>query len=739
MAHASGFLSSKSARALLVGAAAGLIGIALLVTGALVGPERTTWDWRVRTLASPTDATDDVVLVLVDQESLELMSSENGVDYPWPRSFYGFMLAFLDEAGAASVTFDIIFEDSGVFGVDDDQQFRAAATRYGRVVYGAELFRRDGGNPEPWPDYVQRPDIAVSGIESRGTEPIRFTQGSFPNPDVTAPNATLAFVNQDNDEDGVFRRYRLLSYHLDQPIPSLGLGPVVASREETVGLRFEGDALYMGDTRVPLDRNGAVILRYTTPGEPDPETGVAGVPLYENHSAFDVVISGFNIVSGGEPTLDPEPFTGKHVLVGLSASGLLDLRPTPLDPKAPGVSVHATMLDNLLAGEFMRDVPTWVTAVLLVALSVAAAFAATYAQRPATEVLIILGFLVVGPLLSIGGYLVGLWVPVVVVVVTVFVAATSANVANYATEGAQKRFIRGAFSQYLSPAVISELEADPEKLSLGGEKRELTMFFSDIQGFTTLSEGLQPDQLSGFLNHYLTAFVDIIQAEGGTIDKFEGDAIIAFWNAPLDLPDHPVRAVRAALACQRRLAELRPVYEAAIGSVDTRTGAPGVGRRIFTRIGLHSAEVSVGNFGSQTRFDYTALGDGMNLASRLEGANKVFGTFTMCSHATKERLRDAFPVRELGRIAVVGRLEPVSVYEPMLADEYALCERTVTTYEKALRLWYNNRLDEAREIFTSLADVDPVSARMVAQCDHWLSQPAEARASWNGVVTLTEK
>lgn len=739
MARASGVLSTKRVRAAIVGTASAVVGVMLLLTGALEGPERTTWDWRVRTLAGPTEATDDVVLVLVGQESLELMSSQNGVDWPWPRSFYGFMLEFFQYAGAASVTFDIILEDEGQFGVDDDRQMLVAAEEYGRAIYGAELFARGREDVEPWPAYIGRPQLSVENVPQSIRRRFTFAQASFPHRDVVPTNATLAFVNQDNDDDGVFRRYRLLSYHADQPIPSLASAPLAATGDGPLTYRFEGDALYVGDTRVPLDADGNVLLRYTTPGETDAETGVRSGYLHENYPAFDIVVSGFNLASDGEPTVEPGPFADKHVFVGLSASGLLDLRPTPLDSRAPGVSVHATMLDNLLSGDFLRDLPVPASAALLVVLTVAAAFAATYAQRTVTEALLAAGFLALIVGLAVGGYIVGLWIPMVVPLVTVFFGLAAANVANYATEGAQKRFIRGAFGQYLSPAVISELESDPDRLRLGGEKRELTMFFSDIQGFTTLSEGLQPEQLSGFLNHYLTELVGIIQREGGTIDKFEGDAIIAFWNAPLDIADHPVRAVRAALACQQRLSELRADYARPITEAVADDEIPGVGREIYTRIGLNTAEVSVGNFGSRTRFDYTALGDGMNLASRLEGANKMFGTYAMISHATRERIGDSFPVRELGRISVVGRLEPVTVYEPIGSSDYEQRREMLEVYDRALRLWYENRLEDARALFASIAGDDVVASKMVKECDSWLATDPSERASWTGVTSLTEK
>jgi len=194
-----------------------------------------------------------------------------------------------------------------------------------------------------------------------------------------------------------------------------------------------------------------------------------------------------------------------------------------------------------------------------------------------------------------------------------------------------------------------------------------------------------------------------------------------------------------ALEHERRLAELRPLYLNETGSVDPESGAPGVGKEIVTRIGLNTAKVSVGNFGSRTRMDYTALGDGMNLAARLEGANKVFRSVLMISRATHDRLDDGFRSRELGRLQVVGRVEPVTVFEPMFAADYAADARRYETYDEGLRLWYNNRLEEARERFASISDSDQPALRMVEQIDGWLARPPEMRKGWNGVVSLTEK
>jgi adenylate cyclase len=334
-------------------------------------------------------------------------------------------------------------------------------------------------------------------------------------------------------------------------------------------------------------------------------------------------------------------------------------------------------------------------------------------------------FLPLAPALCIGAYALGYWLQMVVLELGAVLSLVGSSLASYATEGRQKRYIKGAFSQYLSPTVIEELIAHPERLALGGERRELTIFFSDVQGFTTISEALSPEDLTGLLNEYLTAMVDIIQEEGGTIDKFEGDAIIAFWNAPLSLPDHAVRGVRAALRCHAKLGEMRPSIRARIG------------KDMFMRVGMNTGPAVVGNMGSKTRFDYTMLGDQVNLSARLEGINKQFGTYFMISASTREKIGGAFPTRELSRVAVVGRKEPVTVYEPMFPEEFTARRATLDVFDRGLKEFYAGRFEDAKRIFEGIAPVDPPAASYLKKCQQLAASPVEP--GWNGVWVMTEK
>jgi len=245
-----------------------------------------------------------------------------------------------------------------------------------------------------------------------------------------------------------------------------------------------------------------------------------------------------------------------------------------------------------------------------------------------------------------------------------------------------------------------------------------------VQGFTTISESLTPEDLTALLNEYLTAMTDIIMEEGGTVDKYEGDAIIAFWNAPLDLPDHAKCAVRAALRCQKKLTELRPILKEKYG------------KDLFCRIGLNTGKVVIGNMGSHQRFNYTFLGDAGNLAARLEGINKQFGTFLMISEFTLAQVGNDFATRELSRVRVVCKKEPVRVYEPMFREDYDSRRDVMDCFAAALKAYYEGRFKEALEGFSRIADQDAPARSYVRRCQDLAQNPP---SPWDGVWEMKEK
>jgi adenylate cyclase len=422
--------------------------------------------------------------------------------------------------------------------------------------------------------------------------------------------------------------------------------------------------------------------------------------------------------------MDLSLFKDAYVFIGVTAPGAKDLRPTPLQRDYPGVEINATMLDNLLSGDSMKEVPLPLTILFTVGFCIAAGILIRLLNKGSHEAVAAIILLSIPFIVGCICYQSNYWMPVAPPLTGVFLAVSASIIVNYTIEGRQKRYIKNAFKQYLSPAVIERLVENPDKLTLGGELCELSILFSDVQGFTGISERLTPPELTALLNDYLTAMTDIILAEGGTIDKYEGDAIIAFWNAPLDVPDHAKRSVRAALRCGRKLTELRPEFKERIG------------QDIYARIGINTGQVVVGNMGSNQRFDYTFLGDAGNLASRLEGINKQFGTHIMISEYTVAQLDGEFAVRELSRVRVVGRTEPIVVYEPMFRDDYEAKKDILKTFDEALQKFYTGDFKEALKRFDSIGAEDAPARAYAEKCRTLMDAPPE---EWHGVWVMSEK
>ncbi|MBE0616597.1 MAG: adenylate/guanylate cyclase domain-containing protein, partial [Proteobacteria bacterium] len=574
---------------LLVGLGAAALALAAGGLGWLDRVEAWTWDWRETALARPGPATDRVRLILLDQESLDWAREENGLSWPWPREVYGVVADYCARMGARALAFDVLFTEPSLYGVADDESFGAGLARFGRTAVAVFLGDRAGA-ARGWPPNLAGRGPAVEGaapwLAAEGPGGLSFSRAALPVPEISAAAAILGNVHLQPDPDGVYRRIAPLALFDGRPVVALGLAAYLAAAPGTT-IHAAASRVAVGDLGIPVEDRGAAVLRFRGPSG-----------THRAYSAAAVLQSELRLRAGEEPVIrDPEAFRDAYVLFGFSAPGLYDLRSSPLGGVYPGVEIQATLVDNLLSGDFLRPAPPLAGPSLALALALATGILASFFSSP-------LGTAVLGVLVSpapvalaFWTYQRGYWLPLAAPELAVAAATGLALVANYASEGRQKRFLKGAFRQYLSPDVVEQLIAHPERLKLGGERRTLSIFFSDLQGFTSISEALEPEALTALLNDYLSAMTDLIHEEGGTVDKYEGDAIIAFWNAPLDRPDHAACAVRAALRCQARLAELRPEFRERVG------------RDLFMRIGLNTGPAVVGNMGSRNRFDYTMLGD----------------------------------------------------------------------------------------------------------------------------------
>lgn len=707
---------SSLTRKVFLGLASGIAGtvlaIGLWAAGALDRWEAITWDWRSAMLARSSPAGDQITLILLDQDSLDWGQKENGLSWPWPREVYVPIIEYCQRNGARSLAFDVLFTEPSAYGVADDAVFARAAAGYGQMV-GAAALGRESGSQTAWPDWAPEPVFPVILSNDISRNPPVFPRATFPIPELTRAMRVLSNTQMNPDTDGIYRKATIAAMFDGRLMPSLGLGTYLAANPATT-LVVGSDKLSIGDRIIPLSPDGGAILRYSGP---------AGT--YRSFSAAAVIQSELRLRSGQQASIDkPEAFKDKYILFGFSAPGLFDLRPTPVDGITPGVEIQATILDNLLSGNFIRQCPIYAWLAATLGLALAAGVAGSVFSTPFGYVLTSLIFLTGPVFAALGGYAIGWSLPLLAPEIAVSVTLSLVFIINYATEGRQKRFIQGAFKQYLSPAVIDQLILHPERLRLGGERRVLSIFFSDLEGFTSISEKLDPEELTSLLNEYLSAMTDIVHEEAGTVDKFEGDAIIAFWNAPLAVIDHPLRVVRTALRCQEQLALLNPQFRMRAG------------RDLRMRIGIHTGSAVVGNMGSHSRFDYTMLGDSVNLAARLEGANKAFGTYSIISEATRQGIGSAFPVREIARLAVVGRKEPVTVYEPMLPGVYENHKEALEIFDQGLRLFYAGRFSEAEKIFASISSLDSPAASYLAKCRHYRVSPPE---NWDGVWTMSSK
>ncbi|HSR36577.1 MAG TPA: adenylate/guanylate cyclase domain-containing protein, partial [Desulfurivibrionaceae bacterium] len=554
---------------------AGAVALAGWASGVLQPFENQTWSWRVRLLAVPGPATERIRIVTLDQASLDWGRTENGLGWPWPRESYAYLLDFLARAKPRTIAFDVLFSEPSVYGVEDDQRLAARIKESGNVVL------------------VQKATEAEGGLI----------------PELAAGAAGLAHVGETPDQDGIFRR--LVLRHGDGR-SSLALATLLAQPGQAA-------------PAVMVDH--PYLLRYRGPAATFPTWSLAAI-----------IRSELLLRQGKQPEIDPEQFRDSIVFLGFSAPGLLDLRAAPTDPVMPGVEIHATALSNLMAGDFLAEVGWPTVGLTTLFFGLLTGVVIVLANRPLRSLALFAGLTPLPLAAGFAAYGLGFWLPVLPPTVALMIAATFAFLWNQATEGRQRSYLKKVFGQYLHPSVIEQLLADPRQLSLGGQKRELTVFFSDLQGFTSISERLTPEQLTALLNDYLSEMSEIILAEEGTIDKYEGDAIIAFWNAPLDQLDHASRAVRAAVRCQQRLAELRPRYREHYGA------------DLCMRIGINTGQAVVGNMGSARRFNYTVLGDAVNLAARLEGVNKQFATTILLTEATAQQADSPVPLVEIATV-----------------------------------------------------------------------------------------
>ncbi len=615
-----------------------------------------------------------VRIVDIDDASLARIGQ-----WPWPRSEVAALVDQLFRMGAAVVVFDAVFAEpdrtsparllEGLTGLAVDANLRrdieqlpdhdallAKAFGAGRVVTGF-VFTDEAGGREP---------RSTAGFSYGGDPFTHLTRrnGTVVNlPDLEAAASGNGCFTVDPDLDGVHRRVPLLFAHEGALYPSLAAEAIrVATGAKSYAVKTAGSS---GETSFGAS-TGITQLRigteFTIPTGPRGEIWVWYTSAVPGRS-----VPAWELLAGD---VDPKQIEGNIVLVGTTAAGLRDIRATPLDPVSSGVSVHAQIIEQILLGEYVER-PDWATGAELLYLLALGLLLALLIPRVGAVGTAALGAggIAVAVALSWYAYRSWHWLldPVYPGVAALGVYLVG-SLQNYLHSEAQRRSVRNAFGRYLAPTLVDELAAHPDKLRLGGEIRDMTLLFCDVRGFTTISEQLDPQALTHLLNRFLTPMTDIILASRGCIDKYIGDCVMAFWNAPLDDAEHAVHACESALAMMKALEQLN-VKLAEGDAVLGRPLAP-----LAVGIGINTGPCCVGNMGSDQRFDYSVISDEVNLASRLEGQSKTYGVSIVISEHTRVRAPH-LACLEIDRIRVKGKTRPVRIYGLLGGEALASSDR----------------------------------------------------------------
>ena len=666
--------------------------------------ENKSYDFRMNIASRFIYPSEDICFIELDQASLDWASEEMGWAWPWPRSAYGDIVNYFTMANANSLVFDVLFTEPSVYGPEDDQAFAEACEKNGKVI---QTIYEDGN----------------TGKSLYPVSPIKEATAGF------------GVINSAMDDDDIIRRAKLF-FNIDgKTFTSLGyeafLSGFSKDLEEANSQNQDISQLTIDTFSTNfsfLEDDGSVYLRFQS-----------SIDDYLPYRASDILESYYAILRGEEPLIPPENFEDTYTFFAFYAPGLFDICSVPNNQVYPGVGVHITLLDNLLNQQFITKSPWYISLIWILILSVLGTLTVLISEKQKSTKktmlsIILIPSFIVGVIIgaSFGLFILGFWIPLIIPLFAYLFSFFGCFIFSYSQEGKQRRFIKSAFSQYVSPTVIENLIQNPSSLKLGGEKRRLSIFFSDIQGFTSISENIPPEELTEFLNDFLSEMSNIILKYGGTIDKYEGDAIVAFWNAPTNVENHEICALEAALECQNLLENMRATYT-------YRLGSP-----VYMRIGLNTGDAVVGNLGSRERFDYTMIGDSVNLAARLEGLNKEFGTYTMCSKNLKEAAEKINPSllwRELGRVAVVGKKTAVTVYEPLSKAFYSENKNVFDIFDQGRELFYKGNFKEAKELFSSIQEQDNPAAAYVKKCEKLINQFSNDSSleNWKGIWVASSK
>lgn len=595
-----------------------------------------------------------VVIIDIDEKSLAKLGQ-----WPWPRTRIADLVDRLTALGAVVIAFDIVFAEPDrlnpgvaadtIRNLDEETRNKLRALPSNDQILGDAIKRSrvvlgQSGLPYVLTEFDK--SLPVTGLAMRGEEPQPFLL-DFPGllrnvPELEEAAAGRGLFTIKTERDGIVRRVPMIMLAQGATMPSLSFEMLrVASGSGTILTKAEKAGVQSVGVRgleIPTDRNGQIWVHFA---RRDPSIYVSALDLLEGR-------------------VGPEKIGQRLILIGTSAVGLLDVKTTPIDPVMPGVEIHAQVLESALTGAVLSQ-PNYGIVVEFGAALILGILVIAFAPMFGPTTLVAVGALFATLLIGTSWYF--YTQHRLLIDFTYPLASTTAIYltlifTSFVREQKQRRQIRSAFGQYLSPALIEQLAQSPEKLVLGGEEREMTIMFSDVRGFTTISESYKhdPQGLTALMNRFLTPLTNAILARKGTIDKYMGDAIMAFWNAPLDDKEHEINACNAAIDMLERIDELNKIRQQ-----EAEEGGPAY-IPLNVGVGLNTGVCVVGNMGSTLRFDYSVLGDSVNLASRLEGQSKEYGFPIIVGSKTALAVKEKFAILELDFIMVKGKKEPEVIY-----------------------------------------------------------------------------
>jgi adenylate cyclase len=681
-----------------------------------------------------------VRIVDIDDESIAKIGQ-----WPWPRTVMAGLVKKLTDKGASAIAFDVMFPEAdrtsleevakrlppeklgklkdAFAGVPANDEAFAVALKETPSVIGTTLTFGTGAS-----SYPQKAGFAVAGDDPRPFM-VLFTSATGNLPILTNAAKGIGALNWTPDRDQVLRRVSLIYRLNDQYVPSLaaealriaqGASTFVlkssnASGETAFGRSTGLNHIRIGNIDVPTDAQGAIWMKFRAS---DPESFVPAWKVLAGEVADDEI-------------------SGRIMLVGTSAPGLLDLRATPIDPVLPGVEVISMMIEHIVGGENLNR-PDYASAIEELVILVLGGMLAFIFSKVSARAAGMIGVATVAGVI-VAGWLAYRYADLLLdplfPALSLMLLVGAATFHIYRRVEQQRGEIRGAFGRYVAPAVVERLIAHPERLELGGEVREITLMFCDVRNFTSISETMSAHELTTFINELLTPLSETILEHRGTIDKYIGDSIMAFWNAPLDEAEHASLACRAAHGMAARMSELNRLWRERAEAAGNKFIPVNIG------IGINTGNCCVGNLGSTQRFDYSAIGDEVNLAARLEGLSKVYGVTAIVSERTLGQFKGVRTL-ELDVVRVKGRVQPTRIYTflDLLGSDRA--GEIGAPHADFLAAYRKQAWDEAlaaieRIRALGISSLEPYYRLFVSRIADFRSHPPPA--GWDGAFTALEK